>query len=580
MHRFTLLRVLVIASCVSFSGVSPLCAADDYTPGPDSKPQPDVPKGVVTKDVFDESAIFPGTTRDYWVYVPKQLDGSKPAPVMIFQDGIQYQAPAVFDNLIHRQEIPALIGIFVMHGRTKAFVTNALDRFNRSYEYDGLGDSYARFLLEELLPHIAQKHGLNLTTNGNERAIAGASSGAIAAFTAAWERPESFRRVFSSIGTYVGLRGGNDYPTLIRKSEPKPIRVFLQDGSGDLNIYGGDWWMVNQEMERALTFAGYDVNHIWGDGGHNGKHATAIFPEALRWLWRDYPAEIRANAEKKSRQPIVTSILAEGAEWELVSEGHGFTEGPAVNAKGEVFFTDIPNSRIHKVTVDGKVSVFAEDSGRANGLMFGPDGRLYACATGKKQIVAYDDAGKSSVVAEGVEANDIAINARGDIYVTEPGAKQVTLVRGGEKRVVDKGLEFPNGVLLTPDQSLLYVADSRGQFVWSYSVMTDGSLTNKQRYFHLHLPDAGLSSADGMTVDTNGNLYVTTALGVQYCDQAGRVNGIITKPQRKALSNVVFGGADFKDLYATCGDKVYRRRTKQTGARSFLPPFKPRTPGL
>src|SRR4051794_618509 len=160
----------------------------------------DTPKPEVTKFTFDKSKIFPGTTRDYWIYVPKQYDPAKPACVMVFQDGLQYNAPVVFDNLIHKKEIPVIIGVFVMHGRVKAFSTNALDRFNRSYEYDGLGDSYARFLLEELLPEVATKY--NLSTNGDDRAIAGASSGAICAFTAAWERPEAFHRVFSSIGTY------------------------------------------------------------------------------------------------------------------------------------------------------------------------------------------------------------------------------------------------------------------------------------------------------------------------------------------------------------------------------------------
>ena len=196
--------------------------------------------------------------------------------------------------------MPVTIGVFVMHGRVKAPSDKALDRFNRSYEYDGLGDNYARFLLEELLPEVETKTAadgrpIRLSKDGNDRAIGGSSSGAICAFTAAWERPDAFRRVFSAIGTYVGLRGGNDYPTLIRKIEPKPIRIFLQDGSNDLNIYGGDWWMANQEMERALTFAGYEVNHVWGDGGHNGKHATEIFPDAMRWLWKDWPAPVKAG---------------------------------------------------------------------------------------------------------------------------------------------------------------------------------------------------------------------------------------------------------------------------------------------
>jgi sugar lactone lactonase YvrE/enterochelin esterase-like enzyme len=553
-------------------------AADDYVPGPDSKPQDGVPKGEITKDTFDQSKVFPGTWREYWVYVPKQLDAAKPAPVMVFQDGIQYQAPVVFDNLIHKKEIPPLVGVFVMHGRVRTLDTNsALDRFNRSYEYDGLGDNYARFLLDELLPHIAKKHGLNLTTNGNDRAIAGASSGAICAFTAAWERPDAFRRVFSSIGTYVGLRGGNDYPTLIRKTEPKPIRIFLQDGSNDLNIYGGDWWMANQEMERALVFAGYEVNHVWGDGGHNGKHATAIFPDALRWLWKDWPAEVKAGAGS----PQLKDILIPDEGWQLVSSGHRFTEGPAVNAKGEVFFTDIPNNRIHKVGLDGKVTGFAENTGGANGLMFGSDGKLYACANGNKAITAYDEQGNVETIVEDAECNDL-VSLPKNGYFTDPGNKRVWFVdEDGKKSVVDTGITRPNGLITSPDRGLLYVADTAGQFVFSFQIQPDGTLQHKQRYYYLHLADGSTQSgADGMTVDRDGRLYVTTELGLQVCDQAGRVNVIIPKPQKAWLSNVVFGGPALDELYVTCGDKVFKRKTRVKGLIPSLEAIKPRAPRL
>src|SRR5438874_735326 len=263
----------VVFSAAVFGG-------EEYNPGPDSKQQEGVPKGDVTKFTFEKSNIFPGTTREYWIYVPKQYDPATPACLHVNQDGIQFLAPTVFDNLIHKKEMPITIGVFIMHGRVKAADGNAaLDRFNRSFEYDGLGDNYVRFLLEELLPDVETKkttdgRSIRLSKNGNDRAIGGSSSGAICAFTAAWERPAEFSRVFSAIGTYVGLRGGDRYSTLIRKSEPKPIRVFLQDGSDDLNIYGGDWWMANQSLERALSFAGYEVQHVWGEGAHNQKHAT------------------------------------------------------------------------------------------------------------------------------------------------------------------------------------------------------------------------------------------------------------------------------------------------------------------
>ncbi|HVW35953.1 MAG TPA: SMP-30/gluconolactonase/LRE family protein, partial [Pirellulales bacterium] len=487
--------------------------------------------------------------RDYWIYVPQQYDPAKPACLHVNQDGIQFKAPEVFDALIHKGEMPVTIGVFVMHGRVKAPTDAALDRFNRSYEYDGLGDNYVRFLLEELLPEVETKktadgRAIRLSKDGNDRAIAGSSSGAICAFTAAWERPDAFRRVFSAVGTYVGLRGGNEYPTLVRKYEPKPIRIFLEDGSNDLNIYGGDWWMANQSMERSLAFAGYEVNHAWGDGGHNGKHATEIFADAMRWLWKDWPAPVQAG----KGSPQLQEILLPGEEWRLVAEGYQFTEGPAVNAAGEVFFNNVPASKTFKVGLDGKVSEFLASTKNGDGQAFGPDGRLYSVAGGAEQIVAYSPDGRPNVVAEGFRGNDLVVRHDGGIYVTNPGwngkdPSQVWYISpAGEKKVVDRGLKFSNGLTLSPDQSLLYVADSRTHWVYSYQIQPDGSLANKQRYFHLHVPDAADDSGvDGLRVDRDGRLYAATRLGIQVCDQAGRVNCIIPTPNGN-LSNLCFGG--------------------------------------
>jgi gluconolactonase len=547
-----------------------------------------VPKGEVIHEKLDHSKIFPGTVREYWIYVPKQYDPAKPACLYVNQDGIQYNAPAVFDELIHKKEIPVLIGVFVRPGQVPAQSPDALDRFNRSLEYDGLGDAYARFLVEELLPEVERKttadgRPIKLSRDANDRAIGGASSGAICAFTAAWERADAFHRVFSAIGTYVGMRGGNVYPTLIRKFEPKPIRVFLQDGSSDLNIYGGDWWMANQEMERALIFAGYEVNHDWGTGGHNGEHATKLFPDAMRWLWKDWPKPVQAG--RGSQQ--LREILIPGEEWTLVADGYRFTEGPAPNAQGEVFFNDIPSSKAYKIDLEGKVSVFIADTKQANGQSFGPDGRLYAVATGAGQVLAYDSAGKSTVVAEGIRGNDLVVRHDGGMYVTNPGgggggggSKVWYISPDGKKREVDQGLRFPNGVTLSPDQTLLYVTDFASHWVYSYQVQRDGSLLDKQRFFHLHSPDtADESGPDGMRVDRNGRLYVATRMGIQVCDQAGRVNCIIPTPNGR-VANLCFGGADFQTLYATCGDRVFKRKVKVKGANAYEPPIKPAKPQL
>ena len=541
-----------------------------------------VPKGTVTKYTFEKSAIFPGTTREYSVYVPAQYDGSKPACVHVNQDGVQFNLPAVMDQLIASHDMPITVGVFVTPGKVKALSTNALDRFNRSFEYDGVGDAYARFLLDELLPHVVREQKLNLSTNGADRSIGGSSSGAICAFTAAWERPDAFSRVLSAVGTYVGLRGGNDYPTLIRKTEPKALRVFLQDGSADLNIYCGDWWMANQEMERALTFAGYEVNHVWGEGGHNGKQMTEICADSMRWLWKDWPAPIRKGQGSQQMK----DLLLPGEGWQLVGEGYTFTEGPAANIKGEVFFNDIPNRKTWKVGLDGTLSVFVEDSKKANGMAFARDGRLFAVTAETKQVLAYDEAGKATVVADGIAGNDIAVRDDGDLYVTAPGSNNsasnfVWLVRAnGEKTVVDSGLKLPNGVTLSPDQSLLYVCDTRSHWVYSYQLQPEGTLRYKQKYDHLHQPDtADESGADGMRCDRDGRLYVATKMGIQVCDQTGRVNCILPTPNGR-VSNLCFGGVNFDTVFATCGDKVFKRKLKTRGFDPSACPAKPAAPRL
>jgi enterochelin esterase family protein len=267
---------------------------DQYVLGPDSQVKAGVPQGKVTQHVWNQSKVFPGTTRDWWVYVPAQYDASKPANVMVFCDGGgfvkadgQFRVPVVFDNLIAQGEMPVTIGIFInpgVFGDTPKDAKGAKPRSNRSFEYDSLGDLYARFLLEEILPEVAKSY--KLTDDPERRAICGNSSGGICAFTVAWERPDAFRRVVSHIGSFTNIRGGHVYPALIRKTEKKPLRVFLQEGSNDLDNPFGNWPLANQDMAASLKFVGYDHKLVMGEGTHNGKHGAAIFPETMRWLWR------------------------------------------------------------------------------------------------------------------------------------------------------------------------------------------------------------------------------------------------------------------------------------------------------
>ncbi|MBK5292378.1 MAG: SMP-30/gluconolactonase/LRE family protein, partial [Acidobacteriia bacterium] len=518
-------------------------------------------------------------------YVPAQYDSAKSTPVMVFQDGSGYvreegrwRATIVLDNLIHKKQMPPTIGIFIDPGVLPALGANQQPRFNRSFEYDAVSGRYARFLIEEILPEVAKKY--NLSANPNDRALAGSSSGGIAAFTAAWHRPDAFRRVLSFIGSYTNLRGGNNYSSLVRKTEPKPLRVFLQDGSNDQNIYSGSWFLGNQDLDAALEYSGYDHTFVIGTEKHNSIHGSSILPDAMRWLWRDYPAPI-TNRNNTADRRFVTDILDPAENWELVSEGHKFTEGPAISPSGEVFFTDIPNNRIHKIDAAGKVTVFKEDSGASNGLMFGPDGKLYACQNGRKRIVAYSMDGGEKVIAEDVQSNDLVVTAKGDIYFTDPAGQQVWHVDSkGNKRVAHKGIARPNGVILSPDQSLLNVADSLGKFVWSFQIQPDGALAHGQAFHRLETwDDSSASGADGMTVDSEGYLYVATRLGLQICDQPGRTVGIIAKPHPGSLANAVFAGPDLKTIYVTAGDKVFRRKVRRHGVLPWKQATLPK-PGL
>ena len=564
--------VLIFVLAVSAA----LLCAEEYTLGPDSQRQPNVPKGTVTKYSWIASKIYPGTTRDYWIYVPAQYKAEKPACVMIFQDGERmadeagsFRVPIVFDNLIAKGDMPVTIGIFINPGVLPALSPTQRERYNRSFEYDALGDRYARFLTEEILLEVGKHY--NLSKNPDDYAISGSSSGGIAAFNAAWNRPDVFHRVLSFIGSFTNLRGGQDLATLIRKTEPKPLRVFLQDGSADQNNYAGNWYLGNQEIFSALQFAGYESTFVVGTEGHNGKHGGAILPDALRWLWKDYPKPVSKPVQVNERG--VYNILEPGKEWEQLGEGFAFTEGPAVDKDGNVFFADTKNNRIHKIDVNGKITVWKEDSGGANGMMFGPDGRLYVCQSGRRRIVAYTPDGKESVLAEDVDSNDLAVTQKNEVYFSDPPGHRVWFIDAkGSKRVVYTGIEFPNGVRTSPDQSLLIVADTRGKWVWSFQIEPDGSLENGQPFYRMETPDdSSQSGADGMTFDTEGFLYVATKLGVQVCDQPGRVNTIINKPQEKGLSNLVFGGTDMQWLYVMNRDKVYRRHMLRKGVVSWNP---------
>jgi enterochelin esterase-like enzyme len=266
-----------------------LFSVETFAPHPDSLPRPGVPKGKVIQQKRFHSKVYAGTERDWWIYVPAQYRPGRPAAVMVFQDGgPQYlkQTPVMFDNLIHRGDMPVTAAVFINPG------VFADGRRNRAVEYDTLSDTYARFVIEEILPEVEKT--VKLRKEPEARAIGGMSSGGICAFTVAWQRPDTFRKVLSHIGSFTDIRGGHIYPSLIRKEAPRPLRVYLQDGAADLDNEWGNWWLANLQMAAALKYRDYDHVFVGGTGGHDGEHGGAVLPDALRWLWRPASGATRA----------------------------------------------------------------------------------------------------------------------------------------------------------------------------------------------------------------------------------------------------------------------------------------------
>jgi len=571
--------VLLVCFVVIWLGTS--CVPHEYPLGPDSQRHAGVPRGAITHYTWTTSERFPGTARDYWVYVPAQYTPDKPACVMVFQDGETFmkedgraRVPIVFDNLIAKHDMPVTIGIFINPGVFKALSAGQKDRSNRSFEYDALSSSYAMFLLDEILPEVAKHY--NLSADPNDHAICGLSSGGISSFTVAWCRPDAFRRVLSFIGSFADLRGGDIYPALIRKTEPKPLRVFLQDGRNDLNIFAGDWWLANQSMASALKWAGYDVKFVTGNKGHDMEQGGAILPDALRWLWRDYPQPIALP--RYVHDPRSGPILDASRDWEFVSQDCKARWGLAPDAKGDVFFAerkenrfvDSRKNRIERISSGGTISTFMPNGDGLYGMMFGPDSLLYACNENAKQIVGISPDRHRSVLSEGVDCRDLAVDKAGGIYFTDLDDSKVWYIDPkGNKRVVNDTIAEPTGIHLSPDQSLLYVADFMHRWVWSFQVRADGSLDNPQLFFRLEFDDSGYQSeASGITVDSLGYLYVTTNLGIQICDEEGRVQLIINSPTRSSPAGIAFGGPDYQDLYVVSsvgGGQIFKRHLLRKG---------------
>lgn len=538
---------------------------------PNIKPE-DVLKGVVKTASFSKSAIFPGTVRDVAVFIPAQYDGSKPACVYVKTDGYNPKEKTLLETLIATKEMPVTIGVFVRPGELPSPEKNTLGRRNRCFEYDGMGDNNVRFLVEELLPFVAKEFDLKLSTSGNDRCIAGGSSGGITAFNAAWERPDAFSRVYANSGSFVAFRGGHEFPTLVRKFEAKPIRAYLTTGTRDMENCAGDWFLLDQEMDKALRFSGYDYVFRIINGGHVAGYYDC-FPEAMSFLWKDWPQPVQAGPSA----PRVRDIILPDEKWQSVAEGCHDARGPACNASGEVFFVDTLANKIRYIDLDGKVKTFLPDAGQANSLSFGPQGQLYAASSKTGKIMRYDSAGKGSLVVDGIRGQYILATPGGDLYVTSNGDKpgdsgSVWLVKDGKKALVDSGLKSAAGLAYRPDRWLLSVADGHSKWAYSYQITTDGALANKERFFWLHVPDwEDDAGAESVCYAKEGQMFVATRWGIQVCADDGPTQVILPMPDRGRVIGVCLGGRDLDTLFAFCGDKIWKRKVKVHAIGAFTP---------
>ncbi|MDE3196326.1 MAG: SMP-30/gluconolactonase/LRE family protein [Acidobacteriota bacterium] len=588
-------------------------AAPDF--GPDSTEQPNVPRGSLTKAVLPPGKIYPGVPHNYQVYVSARVDRAKPCPYMIFLDGSGYagngmRIPIVLDNLIAKGDLPPMAAIFIDPGvLAPTDPAIQLSRFSRDWEYDDVRPNYSRFLIEELIPEVART--VNLSTNPDDRAIAGTSTGAVGAFMAAWYRPDYFHRVLYLIGTFVDMRGANQVPFWIRKTEPKPLRIFLQDGSADIDSYAGNWPLQNQNMNAAMTFAGYDHKFDYYDGeAHSTRVSSGKMPDILRWLWRGYPAPIvqnqpelvqfpagrggrggpgRAGAGRGPgrgpmyRQPAY-NVVTPDKPWEEVAGEYGSAGSIAVNKAGDVFFVDTKANRIYRIASNGKPSVFKQNAGGAKNLRGGADGRIYAIETGGRRIVSWGADGSEKVVASNVDGFDLALTNSGNLYYTDPVHKTIVLIDGkGRRRTVYSGggIESPSAITLTPDQAFLNVNDARTREPWSFQLAADGSLTNGAAFFRMETsPQQTLDTAMQIAMDDFGNMYRGTVLGIEMESGSGRMDMILNPPKFGGIpSHVAFGGADRNWLYASQDGKLYRRETKRKGSAAWEP-VKPPQPSL
>jgi sugar lactone lactonase YvrE len=582
--------------------------AEDYTLGPDSQPQAGVPKGTVTKFTLAPGKDYPGTPHNCAVYIPEEYDASKPTLFMIFLDGSQalgdsMRVPVVLDNLIAKHDLPPMIAIFVDPGilpvvSDPLHADIAQNRYNRIYEYDSLTPQFSDFLLNELIPEVAKTY--NLSKNPDDRGLSGVSTGAVGAFMAAWNRPDQFHRVLSLIGTYVSMKGADALPALVRKTEPKPIRIFMQDGTADHIVpaepygvaFAGSWPINNQVMYEALEFAGYDVKLVMGTDGHSTKQGGAILPDALRWLWRDYPAPVvvrepapAQQAGRDSSASVFSTIFLDkpwqqiGGDY-IIDRDYGQVWSLTSDAKGNVYICG--GTTVARVDADGNVARFLQLKGGVKRLRFGADGRWYASLETDEMVSnkTADPSNDLKIIARGLGIYDFVVAKNGTIYFSgsgRTGSGRIDASGKVETQEMGRTVVEPSGLAFSPDQSMLVVTDADSRYSWSFQIAADGSLINGEPFYRLEIPETTEWNLLGSRIwsvaeDTNGNVYFATPIGIQVAMQNGRIAEILNPPMPGGgpLAAMTFAGSgDQNWLYVVQGGKLFRRPVKVTGANAW-----------
>ena len=547
--RFTFILMMVAVMAFAQQTHNVITVKD-----PSTIPLPNEEKGEILNGVIKNSAIYPGTTRSFQVLVPKGYDASSPACLVLGLDGNLFGAITVIDNLVKTKEMPMTIGVFLNPG--VCYDDNGkVVRYNRSNEFDRTDDRLARFIENEVLPEVEKMKtsaGLPIliSKDANDRAITGASSSGIAAFTVAWERPDMFSRVYSSVGTFVAMRGGNEYPAIVRKTEPKPIRIFLQDGVNDTwNHIFGDWWEYNQLMSSALNYAGYEFDYKWDRGGHSIYYGTRIYPDVMRWLWRGYPAQVRVG---ESMNGMLKSLIKKGEDWNEICSVESDARLYAVN-DGTVILSQ--GSEIKKIDTTGVILSREKLQKNRKVIGVGLD----------KKIITGDASGvyiSSRKVANVKDAHTAHQLSDGKIYISTASGDMYMVDSAGKQHKMATLSTSDAAFAISPSNRLMVAGEKNSDWLISYVIKDDGTIGHGQEFYWLHNVDNhSLSRYGNIAYDTLGNVYAATPIGIQVCDHNGRVRAILPLKGR-SVSSIAFAG---KYIYAISGGKLYVREVLLEG---------------